>query len=150
MFASEWRMGSEAKDALLIRRRVFLDELGWPEEAVFDGADAYAAHLVVEADGVPVASARLYPKQDGVSLSHICVLPGYRHQGYGDLCTRQALYKAQNMGMPRVYADVLVQYIDYYAAFGFQQLCKPEAGMVKMAVETDGIRWHPHCKADAP
>ncbi len=149
MFASEWRMGSGAKDALLLRRAVFLGELGWPEEAVFDGADAYAAHLIIEADGVPVASARLCPKQDGISLSHICVLPAYRGQGFGDLCTRQALYKAQSLLAPRVFADAPERYAAYYAAFGFREQGAPKAGIVKMTLNTDNIVWHPPCSLEA-
>ena len=148
MFASQWRMGKDP-DALAIRRAVFVEELGHPGDAVFDAVDEYAAQLVVRVDDVPIASARLYPGYDGVMLSHICVLRAYRGQGFGDLCTRQALYKAQNMGVPRVFADVPERYVVYYAAFGFRELGAPETGMVKMAVETDGILWHPSCKTDA-
>lgn len=145
MFASQWRVGKNPI-ALAIRRAVFVQELGLPEDAVFDYSDDYAAQLVVELDGVPVATARLSPEGADVRLSFIAVLPAYRGQGFGDLCVRQALYKAQGMHASHVFADVPERHAAYYAAFGFRETGVSEAGVTQMTVETDHILWHPPCK----
>ena len=147
MFASQWHMGRDPA-ALAIRRALFVEELGLLEAGVFDASDDYAAQLVVELDGVPVATARLSPEGSDARLSFVAVLRACRGQGFGDLCVRQALYKAQSMHFSRVFADVPERHAAYYAAFGFRELCPPEAGMIKMSVETDHILWHPPCKAD--
>ncbi|HWR23936.1 MAG TPA: GNAT family N-acetyltransferase [Feifaniaceae bacterium] len=148
MFASQWRMGRDPQ-ALAVRRAVFVEELGLPEESVFDSSDEYAAQLAAELDGIPVATARLLPEGADARLSFVAVLRAYRGQGFGDLCVRHALYKAQGMHVPRVFADVPERYAAYYAAFGFRETGEPEAGVIRMAVETDRILWHPPCKADA-
>ncbi len=147
MFASQWRMERDPV-ALAIRRTVFIKELGLLEDEVLDAMDDCAAQLVVELDGVPVATARLSPEGVDARLSFVAVLPAYRGQGFGDLSVRQALYKAQNMQFSRVFADVLERYAAYYQAFGFRELGAAEAGIIKMVVETNGVLWHPRCKED--
>ncbi len=144
MFASRWHMGV-VPEALSVRRAVFVEEQGILI-AVPDDLDAYAIQLVVEEDGVTVASARLVPEGGGVRLAFVAVLPQYRGQGVGDLCVRQALYKAQQMNAAYVYIDVLEQNVPYYRAFGFECTCGPGAGMIPMRVETAQILWHPPCR----
>ncbi len=144
MFASRWHMGI-SPEALSIRRAVFVEEQG-VLIAVPDGFDAYAMQLVVEEDGVPVASARLVPEDGGLRLSFVAVLPQYRGQGFGDLCVRQALYKARQMHAVHVCIDVLEQNVPYYRAFGFERTGGPGAGKIPMRVETGRILWHPPCK----
>lgn len=147
MFATEWTLGTaDAEDALAVRRAVFAEELGLTDLSVFDDADAVAAHLTVRLDGIPVASARLSPDTDGVRISYICVLREYRRQGFGDLCARVALDKAQRMGVKRIVADIPSAYKPYWAAFGFAAQNDAKQGVVSMAVDTDAIRWHSPCK----
>ena len=149
MFATEWTLGANgAKDALAVRRAVFAEELGLPVQQVFDDMDAVAAHLTVRLDGVPVASARLSPDTDGVRISYICVLREYRKQGFGDLCARVALDKAQRMGVTRVVADIPAAHMPYWAAFGFTAQGGATQGIVSMDVDSEAIRWHSPCKDD--
>ena len=147
MFASQWRMGRDPQ-ALAIRRTVFVQELGMAEDGVFGFSNDFAAQLVVELDGVPVATARLSPEGADVRLDFVAVLPAYRGQGFGDLCVRQALYKAQSIAR-RVVTDIPERHAAYYSAFGFRELEAAEAGVIKMMVETEHILWHPSCKEDA-
>ncbi len=145
MFASQWRMGKDP-DALAIRRTVFVQELGMPEDEVFDSADDYAAQLLVELDGVPVATARLSPEGADVRLDFVAVLPAYRRQGFGDLCVRQALYKAQLMGA-RVLTRVAERHCAYFQAFGFLPE-GPEGEEIGLAVGGANIVWHSPCKKE--
>jgi len=141
MFASEWRMGP-APEALCVRRAVFAEELGQSEADVLDGKDAYAAQLLVTEDGQPAASARLSPEGANARLAFVAVLPAYRGRGFGDLCVRQALSAARQMGATPVRARVPERCRAYYAAFGFRPVGEdPE----EMAVETENIVWHNPC-----
>ncbi len=150
MFAAEWTLGANgAKDALAVRRAVFAEELGLPGESVFDDMDAVAAHLTVRLDGIPVASARLSPDSDGVRVSYICVLQEYRKQGFGDLCVRVALDKAQRMGVTRIVANVPVVYTPYWIAFGFTAQGDATQNIVSMSVDADAIHWHSPCKDES-
>ena len=145
MFASQWRMGRDP-EALAIRRTVFVEELGLPEDAVIDASDEYAAQLLVELDGIPVATARLSPEGTDVRLAFVAVLPAYRGQGFGDLCVRQALYKAQSMG-GRILKHVPEQRCAYFEAFGFVPVAS-EGKEIELAVETEKIVWHSPCKKE--
>lgn len=150
MFASEWTLGKEnAREALEIRRKVFAEDLGQAADAVYDSNDYIAAHLLVRLDGVPIASARLYPAEGGVRFEYIGVLKEYRKQRFGDLCVRLLLYKAQQMGVPYIYALVPEEYILYYAAFGFKPQGAPENGFTPVAVAGDAVNWHSACQGEA-
>lgn len=147
MFATEWTLGPiGSEEALSIRRTVFVEELGQKAETVFDGCDELAAHLTVRLDGKAIASARLCPDSGGVRLSFIGVLAPYRKQGYGDLCARVMLDKAQRMGVVRILADVPVGLEPYYEAFGFTALADAADGILPMAVDGSAIHWHSPCK----
>lgn len=147
MFATEWTLGPiGSQEALAIRRTVFEEELGQPVETVFDGCDELAAHLTVRLDGEAIASARLCPDSGGVRLAFVGVLAPYRKQGYGDLCARVMLDKAQRMGVVRIFADVPEQYAPYYDAFGFTAQGEAAGGILPMAVDGSAIHWHSPCK----
>lgn len=147
MFATGWTLGPiGSEEALSIRRAVFIEELGQTAETVFDGRDELAAHLTVRLDGKAIASARLCPDAGGVRFAFIGVLAPYRRQGFGDLCARVMLDKAQRMGAARICADVPEQYAPYYEAFGFTAQGDAADGVLPMAVDGSAIHWHSPCK----
>lgn len=148
MFASRWHTGI-IPEALSVRRAVFVEEQGI-SIAVPDDLDAYAMQLVVEEDGIPVASARLVPEDGGVRLAFVAVLPEYRGQGFGDLCVRQALYKAQSLYAPRVFARVAQQHRTYFEAFGFAgvDLESTKNKEIELAAEITKLIWHSPCKKE--
>ena len=57
----------------------------------FDGHDTpETRYIVVTDDDFPVATARMYPLEDGsVMIGRVVVLPEYRHQGLGTLVVRE-------------------------------------------------------------
>lgn len=147
MFASEWALGAaNAKEALQLRRQVLIEELRWPEEAVFDSQDAYAAHLLIREEEKPVACARLFALENGaIQLSHICVLQGFRKQRYGDLCFRLCMNKAAQMLAPRLEVLAPDASVPYFLAFGFTAQSKKD-GVLRMQVNPAEINWHTACK----
>lgn len=149
MFASEWILGAfRAEEVLRIRRGVLINELSWPEEYAFDDHDEYAAHLLIRVDNVPAACARLYGLEGGaVFVDHVCVLPPYRKQRYGDLCFRICLEKAAQMLAPRIETRTPKQYMPYFEAFGFTSL-KEENAMQHIAACPAEIQWHAACKTE--
>ena len=145
MFASEFVLGSvNAPDALALRKRVFVEELGWEDTQAFTDIDALAAHLMVRVEGETVAAARMFPVQGGVCLDCACVAPNWRKQRFFDLCVRLMLNKAANMGTARVYITTDAAYIAYYAAFGFLTDAE-ENGVCEMSIDPENIVWHSAC-----
>jgi len=53
------RSDDERADALAVRREVFIEEQGVPEDLEVDGKDDEAVHFVAYDDGDPVGAARL-------------------------------------------------------------------------------------------
>ena len=47
MFQSKWEFGLAARDALALRRQVYVEELGMPEAQAFDRYDEIGAHVFV-------------------------------------------------------------------------------------------------------
>jgi predicted GNAT family N-acyltransferase len=81
----------EMQDALSVRRRVFIEEQGVPEDLEIDEHDAdpatvtTALHVLARLDGVPVATGRLLlDEHDGnLHIGRVAVLAEHRHRGLG-------------------------------------------------------------------
>ncbi|MDD3919850.1 MAG: GNAT family N-acetyltransferase [Eubacteriales bacterium] len=147
MFTTNFLWGiHEYAPAAALRRRVFMEELGMPEANAFDAYDEIAAHLLVSEGAVNVAAARIFPTEDGIQIDSICVLPEYRRRGYGDLCARVLLFKAQDLEQPTITAVIPQNMLPYYAGFGFTTRETLPDGRLKIAVDADSINWHSMCK----
>jgi predicted GNAT family N-acyltransferase len=77
-------------DALAVRREVFIEEQGVPEDLEVDGRDDEAVHFVACDDGDPVGAARLRGKSgDSVSnastgkVERVAVVADRRGEGLG-------------------------------------------------------------------
>ena len=71
------------RDALLVRRAVFIDEQGVSEEEEIDAFERESVHFVLYDDDKPIAAGR-FRTIDGVGkIERICVLPSYRGRGIG-------------------------------------------------------------------
>lgn len=146
MFVSQWALGiTEAAEAMQVRKEVFMEELGWPNEAVFDPFDEYAAHLLVLVDDAPAASARLYALQPGIlRMDLVCVKQPLRQQHYGDLCFRLLMDKAANMGAQKLTLRTAEAYMPYFEKFGFAEAAR-EDEFVLMEVNPANLTWPSLC-----
>lgn len=72
-------------DALMIRRRVFIDGQGVPESLEVDDMEAQARHIVGYQEGEPVVVARLIDKELGKTykVQRVAVLADWRQHGFG-------------------------------------------------------------------
>lgn len=71
------------RDALFVRRTVFIDEQGVSEEEEIDAFEQESVHFVIYDDDKPIAAGR-FRTIDGIGkIERICVLPTYRGRGIG-------------------------------------------------------------------
>lgn len=71
------------RDALFVRRTVFIDEQGVSEEEEIDVFEQQSVHFVIYDNDKPIAAGR-FRTIDGVGkIERICVLPSYRGRGIG-------------------------------------------------------------------
>ncbi|MEW5967025.1 MAG: GNAT family N-acetyltransferase [Pseudomonadota bacterium] len=106
------------RDALAhIRRTVFIDEQGVPENLEWDTDDAGAVHfLAVLEDGTPAGCARLLP--DG-HVGRMAVLPAWRRHGIGRALLDAVTREARARGHRALRLSAQTHAAGFYARAGF-------------------------------
>lgn len=100
-----------------IRRAVFIEEQGVPEELEWDADDAGAIHLLaVDTDDMPIGCARLLT--DG-HIGRMAVLQAWRGKGVGRALLQQALETARAEGHTTVRLSAQSHAVAFYARHGF-------------------------------
>ena len=66
-----------------LRRAVFIEEQGVPEEVEQDGRDGEAHHVLAVLDGVPVGCGRILVDGATGKIGRVCVRREHRGQGIG-------------------------------------------------------------------
>lgn len=142
------RTEADWAEARRIRTRVFIEEQACPPEEEWDAYDAAGArgttahHLLGEAGGVPVATARWHPVVlDGGSaakLERFAVLPEARGHGFGRALIARALADARAAGFTQFVLHAQAHLQPLYASCGFERVGEgfEEAGIphVKMVL----------------
>lgn len=129
----------ERADALAVRRDVFVEEQGVPEDLEGEGDDA-ADHFVAYDDGDAVGAARLRPVGDATAkMERVAVLPDRRGEGIGEqlVSAVEATARFQNVETVVLHAQLPVA--SFYDALGYERVGEEfeEAGIphVKMVKE---------------
>jgi predicted GNAT family N-acyltransferase len=129
----EIRSPAEIKQALAIRRTVFIEEQGVSEALEFDGLDREARHLLASVDGESSGTLRMRLLERGrvAKIERVAVLAHCRHLGIGRMLMARALEiaRAQGVDEVRLHAQTVVQ--EFYARLGFVA--------IGAAFEEDGI-----------
>ncbi len=103
-----------------LRRAVFVEEQGVPEELERDGRDAEALHVLAAWEGRPVGTARVLPKGDTGKIGRVCVLDGMRGKGIGQALIRAAVAELSTRGFSRAKLGSQVHAIPFYEGLGFR------------------------------
>jgi len=112
--------GTDLAAALELRRRVFCEEQGVPEELERDGLDETALHLVaVDASGAVVATCRLVRRGRTMALQRMAVDPAARGRGLGARLLDAAHGEAAAAGAGEVELHAQVAVRDFYARAGY-------------------------------
>lgn len=110
-----WNATEKALKA--IRRTVFIEEQGVPEELEWDGHDEHAYHVMAYSpDGTPIGVGRLL--QDG-HIGRVAVLKEWRGKGVGKALLELLLVIANKMGYEEVKLHAQTRVIDFYLRKGF-------------------------------
>lgn len=133
----KWLAGSDdLTDVRRVRDPVFIGEQGIAPELEYDAMDAMAEHLVIYADGQPVAAGRLYQKDGHYMFGRVSVLPEHRGKHFGILVVRQLLARAYRAGAPEVHIHAQAYLEGFYRQLGFTPYGDPfdEAGIVHISM----------------
>ena len=106
---------------LAVRRAVFIDEMGVPEDIEADEYDVLngrCAHFLIICGGVPVGAFRCLA--DGtVHLQRLCILPEYRGKGIGRAALARAERFAADMGAESVELHAKRNAAPFYSKCGY-------------------------------
>lgn len=125
-------------DAVMIRKKVFVEEQGFEEE--FDGIDDRATHIVMYDGDRPIATCRFFwdDEKQGYLVGRIAVMKEYRGKSIGSIILREAEEQVRKLGgdglslAAQVRAKVFYEKQGYTAtgAEFYEEYC-PHVWMVK-------------------
>ena len=144
-----WLYGSEGfQRALPLRQEVFCGEQHYPCEKESDDFEVVSWHLLLEEDGVLLATGRMYEETPGVwHLGRIAVRRQHRGRGLGSVVLNGLIGKVGSFGAAELHVSAQTQAIGFYEQFGFAVCGQeywdenlPHVPMVKNTV-FDGCAW---------
>lgn len=127
-----------------IRRAVFIEEQGVPEELEWDDIDAHCHHvLALAADGTEIGTGRLTPEG---RIGRMAVLRDWRDRGVGSAILQDLLLQARLAGHATVRLHAQTHALAFYARYGFtatgaefQEANIPHRAMsINLATQADG------------
>jgi predicted GNAT family N-acyltransferase len=143
----------DISEPFAIRRAVFIDEQGVPEQEEFDVFDKDALHLMVYVDEVAAGTGRIWHDGKGFRIGRLAVLKDYRGQKIGDLALRLLLYKAFLSGAEHLTISAQTYIMPLYRKFGFREFGEEymEAGIPHMAMKVgkDEVVYPSACHGNA-
>ena len=103
-----------------IRKAVFVQEQAVPLELEMDEYDEVATHFLLrEAEGTPLATARLLDKHGLAKIGRVAVVQEARGQGLGLLLMQFVVGEAEKRGFTEAVLDSQTYAIPFYERLGF-------------------------------
>lgn len=129
MLTMKWFMGEQddLTDAHAVRRAVFMEEQGVPEEIEMDGTDGSCIHLVLYDENIPVSTGRILlghdtsddPANEEFLLGRIATVMTHRGRGLGQNVMRSLISACCMMGGTRQVVHAQVSARGFYEGLGF-------------------------------
>jgi predicted GNAT family N-acyltransferase len=115
------RAPEEREDALAVRRAVFVEEQGVPEDLERDGHESESIHFVAYEEGRPVGAARLRLLDEVTAkVERVAVREDVRGRGWGDRLMDAVESKARRRGVRRLTLHAQLSVVDFYDRLGYE------------------------------
>lgn len=146
--------GDDLSEAFAIRRKVFVEEMGIPEDKEFEEFEQEAIHVLVYEEDMPekqnggvsspktiVATGRITYDGENCEIGHIAVLKEYRNKLYGDFTVRMLINRAFLSGIPTVSVKVTKDLVGFFERIGFKivQENEDKDSLIKMDIRMDDV-----------
>lgn len=108
------------QEAYAIRKSVFIEEQGVPEEMEVDEHDLAAQHALAYKESQCIGTARLVVlARDIGRIGRMAVLPLYRNMGIGTQLLNTLIDQGQTQGITQFELHAQLLAIPFYERFGF-------------------------------
>jgi predicted GNAT family N-acyltransferase len=104
---------------LAIRRAVFIEGQGVPEDIEIDGLDPECTHLLAWLDGTPIATARMRAVEGAAKAERVAVLPDFRGEGIGRIVMDALEAQALAEGLHTVVLNAQTAVVPFYERLGY-------------------------------
>ncbi|MEW6270733.1 MAG: GNAT family N-acetyltransferase [Thermodesulfobacteriota bacterium] len=102
-----------------LRRAVFVDEQGVPDEIEVDGLDESCTHFLAWVSGVPIGTARLRVVDGQAKAERVAVLEDFRGHGAGRVLMNVLELGARAQGLRSVLVHAQEQVVPFYERLGY-------------------------------
>ena len=103
-----------------IRKRVFIEEQGVPEEMELDESDLTAQHALAYLNSQCIGTARLASLPGNMGrIGRMAVLPAHRSEGIGSQLLNALIAKGKAQGITQFELHAQLSAIPFYERFGF-------------------------------
>lgn len=129
---------SELKDAFEVRRQVFTEEQGIPEDQVFDGWDDKAVHIIARDGEQVIGTARVrFVADKQAKLERMAVLKSFRGKGVGRGIMSFLIEELKRRQVAKVILHAQHDAIGFYKACGYKTVGRPfrEVGIEHFEME---------------
>lgn len=113
---------SEMQLAFDIRREVFIEEQGVPEELEMDELDREATHVLAYVNGEPAGCGRLLLDGSDAVIGRVAVKKSLRRTGIGSGICRLLITLAAERGARNIHLNAMLTAVDFYARLGFEKV----------------------------
>ncbi|MBU3589929.1 GNAT family N-acetyltransferase [Polynucleobacter sp. 80A-SIGWE] len=108
------------QEAYSIRKRVFIEEQGVPEDMELDEYDPLAQHALAYVNSECIGTARLVTLPGSVGrIGRMAVLPMHRRRGIGGDLLRALLELSKSQGITQLELHAQLSAIPFYEQLGF-------------------------------
>lgn len=116
----------DLKEAFEVRKRVFTEEQGIPEDIEFDNHDREALHMVVKDGERVIGTARvLFLTTNQAKIERMAILKPFRHRGIGGRIISFLNEELKNRHVEEVVLHAQYSVVAFYKSCGFRELGLP-------------------------
>lgn len=128
---------AEMEQAWRIRRAVFIEEQGVPEEIEMDADDAIAFHVLALDNEIPVGCGRMVPHEGAIKIGRMAVMRERRGEGIGEEILAFLMDAARDRGYRMAVLHAQLHAEGFYLKCGYQPVGEvfEEAGIAHLAME---------------
>lgn len=102
-----------------IRREVFINEQGVPEELEMDDLDQEAVHVLAYVDGMPAGCGRMIFNGEYAKIGRVAVKKDIRRTGIGTGLCKLLIAIAEESCIHNIYINAQLTAVDFYTSLGF-------------------------------